>query len=637
MESPDNPGGGGRSPLEVLKEYWGYGSFRPMQREIVEAAAGGRDVLAILPTGGGKSVCFQVPALMKEGVALVVTPLIALMKDQVQNLADRGIKALAVYTGMTRREVELNLNNAAYGDFKFLYLSPERLSTELFRRYVTEMNVSYIVVDEAHCISQWGYDFRPDYLDIGKLREIVDAPVIALTATATPQVAEDIMEKLHFREKLLLKSGFERPNLSYIVRRCEDKMGQLAGICRSVPGTGIVYVRSRNRCEELSAFLRSQGLSSSFYHAGLGPDLRSARQADWKSGKTAVMVCTNAFGMGIDKPDVRYVVHYDVPDSPEAYFQEAGRAGRDGKRSYAVLLWNGGDVRRLRQIETLSYPAIEYIEDIYHKVHSFYRIPYEAGMGMQLKFDLDEFCRHFRLNRSMVYYAIKYIEREDHWTVLEDTDIPTRVQFIVERQSLYDIELPEPAMAAVIEMLMRKYTGVFSYPVPVDEDYLASVSGVSAPQLRRLLYLLSVEHVIKYIPGDHATVIYLRENRLHPKDVKLSTRRYEQLRESSCARTEKMISYIKEEDTCRSRFLLEYFGQEESQDCGCCDICRNASARPSGTRKALRSYILEEKGGDYTLNDISVKFGSPASEEGGDYIGQLRDMIDRGEVPPYKI
>ena len=351
--------GGDISPLDVLKEYWGYGSFRPMQEEIVTAAAEGKDVLAILPTGGGKSVCFQVPALMKEGIALVVTPLIALMKDQVQNLADRGIKALAVYTGMTRREVELSLNNAAYGDFKFLYLSPERLSTELFRRYVTEMDVSYIVVDEAHCISQWGYDFRPDYLTVGKLREIVDAPVIALTATATPQVAQDIMEKLRFREKLLLKSGFERPNLSYIVRRCEDKMGQLASICRSVPGTGIVYVRNRNRCEELSSFLRSQGLSSSFYHAGLGAALRSSRQNDWKSDKIRIMVCTNAFGMGIDKPDVRYVVHFDVPDSPEAYFQEAGRAGRDGRRSYAVLLWNGNDVRRLRQIEKLSYPEIE--------------------------------------------------------------------------------------------------------------------------------------------------------------------------------------------------------------------------------------------------------------------------------------
>ena len=629
--------GGSMTPLEILGKYWGYGSFRPMQQEIVDAALQGRDVLAILPTGGGKSVCFQVPALMKDGVALVVTPLIALMKDQVQNLADRGIKALAVYTGMTRREVELNLNNAAYGDFKFLYLSPERLSTELFRRYVREMNVSFIVVDEAPCIAQWGYDFRPDYLAIGKLRETVDAPVIALTATATPQVAGDIMDKLAFRERLLLKSGFERPNLSYIVRRCEDKLGQTANICRSVPGTGIVYVRNRKKCEELSSFLKSQGFSCSFYHAGLSPALRSGRQEEWKSGKLSIMVCTNAFGMGIDKPDVRYVIHFDVPDSPEAYFQEAGRAGRDGKRSYAVLLWNANDVRRLRQLERLSYPEIGYIEEIYHKVHSFYGIPYEAGMGMQLKFDLEAFCSHFKLNRTMAWYSVKYIEREEHWTVLEDADIPTRVQIVVSRQELYDVNLPEPAMDTVLEMLMRRYTGVFSYPVSVEEDWLASASGVSEPQLRRLLYLLSLEHVIKYIPSDHTTVIYLREDRLHPKDVKLSAARYAQLRSSSEERTEKMISYIREEDTCRSRYLLGYFGQDDSADCGCCDICRAAASRPAKTRESLSSYILEEKGGDYTLNDISVRFGSPASESGSDYIEQLRDLIDKGEVPPYRL
>ena len=324
------------TPLEVLSEHWGYDSFRPCQEDIVNAALDGRDVLAILPTGGGKSVCFQVPALMRDGIAIVVTPLIALMKDQVQNLNDRGIKALCVNAGMGRREVELTLNNAAYGDFKFLYVSPERLSTRVFQNYVQEMKVNFIVVDEAHCISQWGYDFRPDYLQIGKIRDMVDAPVIALTATATPQVAEDIMEKLRFQEKTLIKSGFERPNLSYIVRKVEDKSGQLLNICSSVPGTGVVYVRSRKKTEELSAFLRAQGHSASFYHAGLGSDSRADRQEKWKKGEIRIMVCTNAFGMGIDKPDVRFVVHFDVPDSPEAYFQEAGRGGRDGKRSFAT-------------------------------------------------------------------------------------------------------------------------------------------------------------------------------------------------------------------------------------------------------------------------------------------------------------
>ena len=317
------------SPLDILREYWGYDSFRTRQEEIVNTALEDRDVLAVLPTGGGKSVCFQVPAMMREGIAIVVTPLIALMKDQVQNLADRGIKALCVNAGMNRREVDLTLNNAAYGDFKFLYVSPERIGTRLFRSYVQVMNVSYIVVDEAHCISQWGYDFRPDYLNIGKLRELTDAPVIALTATATPAVAEDIMDKLRFGQKCLIKSGFERPNLSYIVRRCEDKLGQLLNICSGVSGTGIVYVRSRKKTEELAAFLAANGVSSSFYHAGLGQDSRTYRQERWKRDEIRVMVCTNAFGMGIDKPDVRFVVHFDVPDCPEAYFQEAGRGGRD--------------------------------------------------------------------------------------------------------------------------------------------------------------------------------------------------------------------------------------------------------------------------------------------------------------------
>ena len=353
--------------LEVLKEFWGYDSFRSKQEEIVQTALEDRDVLAILPTGGGKSVCFQVPAMMREGIAVVITPLIALMKDQVQNLNDRGIKALCVNAGMNRREVELTLNNAAYGDFKFLYVSPERLGTQMFRNYLLEMKVSYLVVDEAHCISQWGYDFRPDYLQIGTLRQMVEAPIIAVTATATPKVAEDIMQRLGFKDKCLIKSGFERPNLSYIVRNCEDKLGQLLNICTNVQGTGIVYVRSRKKTEELSAFLTSNGISSLYYHAGLGQESRSDRQSRWKSGQIRVMVCTNAFGMGIDKPDVRFVVHFDVPDSPEAYFQEAGRGGRDGNRSYAVLLWNGSDLKRMRQIATVSFPSLDSIEDIYRK------------------------------------------------------------------------------------------------------------------------------------------------------------------------------------------------------------------------------------------------------------------------------
>lgn len=626
--------------LEILKEYWGYDSFRPKQEEIVNAALEDRDVLAILPTGGGKSVCFQVPAMMREGIAIVVTPLIALMKDQVQNLNDRGIKALCVNAGMNRREVDLALNNAAYGDFKFLYVSPERIGTRLFRSYAQVMNVSYIVVDEAHCISQWGYDFRPDYLAIGKLREIVDAPVIALTATATPAVADDIMERLGFEQKCLIKSGFERPNLSYIVRQCEDKLGQLLNICANVPGTGIVYVRSRRRAEELAAFLAANGISSSFYHAGLGQDSRSDRQERWKKDDIRVMVCTNAFGMGIDKPDVRFVVHFDVPDSPEAYFQEAGRGGRDGKRSFAVLLWNSSDVGRLRQIATVSFPSLEYIEDVYHKVHIFFDIPYDAGEGRQLKFDLDEFCRHFKLQRQAVYYAVKYIERTDHWTLSEDVDISTKVQIMVDRNDMYDLELEDPAMTRLLELLMRKYTGVFSFSVPIDEDYVASCIDVTVPQLRQLLYRLSLEHVIRYIPNDHATVLFLHHERLRPKNVNLDPERYEFLKESSHSRMQKMIDYVSEDSVCRSSYLLEYFGQEDSAPCGTCDVCRNGggsggsgSADRSSLADVIASYINVTLSGVYTPDQISMRFGSSVQASSDHYIEILRDLIDRGVVP----
>ncbi len=619
--------------LEILQEYWGYDSFRPKQQEIVDAALEGRDVLAILPTGGGKSVCFQVPAMMREGIALVVTPLIALMKDQVRNLNDRGIKALCVNAGMSRREVELVLNNAAYGDFKFLYVSPERLGTRLFRDYLQAMDINFIVVDEAHCISQWGYDFRPDYLEIGKIRELVDAPVIALTATATPQVADDIMDRLKFSGKCLIKSGFERPNLSYLVRRCEDKLGQLLNICGNVAGTGIVYVRSRKKTEELAAFLTSNGISASFYHAGLGQDSRTDRQERWKSDKIRVMVCTNAFGMGIDKPDVRFVIHFDVPDSPEAYFQEAGRGGRDGKRSFAVLLWNATDIRRLRQIATVSFPSLEYVEDIYHKVHIFYEIPYDTGAGRQLKFELDEFCRRFSLQRQAVYYSLVYIERTGHWTLSEDVDISTKVQIMAERNDLYDMDFPDPKMPQLLEALMRRYTGLFSYPVPVDEDFIASKIGVPVPMLRQLLYKLSLEHVIKYIPNDRATILFLHHERLRPKNLNLDPERYEFLKDSYTVRMQKMVDYVSEEDTCRSSYLLEYFGQTETADCGTCDICRSARQRPADPATELTTYINKDLSGSYSIHDITRRFGSAASSS-GDIIAVLRRLIDAGVVPP---
>lgn len=650
------------SPSEVLKEYWGYDGFRPMQEEIITAALEGKDVLAIMPTGGGKSICFQVPGLMRDGITLVVTPLIALMKDQVQNLNDRGVRALAIHAGMSRHEVDLALNNAAYGDYKFLYLSPERLGTQLFRSYIDVLDVSFIVVDEAHCISQWGYDFRPDYLRIGELRERIDAPVIAVTATATPSVAQDIMERLGFKDKLLLKSGFERPNLSYIVRQVEDKYSQILNVCNGVPGTGIVYARNRRKCEELSELLMAQGVSASFYHAGLGGQARAERQAAWKSGAVRVMVCTNAFGMGIDKPDVRFVVHYDLPESPEAYFQEAGRAGRDGKRSFAVQLWNSVDVRRAKQIEDVSFPSLEYIEDVYQKLHAFFEIPYDTGMGRQLKFKIEDFCKRFGLQRAPAFYALKYLERTEHLTYSEEVDIPTKVRINVDRKSLYDVELADQGQANVLEALMRSYTGIFSFLQQIDEEYVARRAGQTVPQLRQSLYGLSLAHVISYVPTDHSDVVVLHHDRLRPGNVNLMPSRYAMLRESFHARAEAMLEYVSETSECRSRYLLRYFGQTEAADCGTCDVCRarraaapvhepvegtdkpeekfppNPPARTlqQMTRRKLIEYI-DRKDGKYSIEDIVAEFGNPSKNYSPDFLDILRQLIDDGDVPVYSM
>lgn len=611
-------------PVQVLQEFWGYESFRPLQEQIINSVLEGNDTLALMPTGGGKSICFQVPQLMKDGLALVISPLVALMKDQVQNLADRGIKAISIHSGMSRREVDMALNNAAYDDqVKFLYVSPERLATNLFSSYLNVLPISTIVIDEAHCISQWGYDFRPDYLQIGQIRERVDAPVLALTATATPQVCEDIMDKLAFRDRVLFKSDFERANLNYIVRESADKMGQLLSVCRGVPGTGIVYMRNRAKCEEMAAALKAAGISADFYHAGLQSISRSERQQDWKSGKTRVMVCTNAFGMGIDKPDVRFVVHLDIPDSPEAYFQEAGRAGRDGKTAYAVLVYNQQDISRLNQMVDLSFPPLDYVEDIYQKIHIFYEIPYEHGEGRELKFHLEDFCRQFSLQRAKTHYAVQYLDRIGQISYSEDVEIPTRVKIIPDRQALYSIELPNPQMVSLLELLMRNYTGIFSYAVPVDEQSLSRSLKISVPQLRVLLYETSLEHVIKYIPCDVSTVVFLRHPRLRPGDVDLKPLYYKRLREAAQERAAQMEQYCTSTDECRSARLIRYFGQKEVRDCGVCDVCR---ARKGRARTIIHEWM--EAHPDWTEQELFDFLKDPASGLSPSDVEIARDLID---------
>lgn len=617
----------------ILKKYWGYDSFRPMQEEIINSALQGRDTLALMPTGGGKSVCFQVPALARDGICIVVSPLIALIKDQVQNLCSRGIKALAVYSGMTRTQIDIALDNAIYGDFKFLYVSPERLHTQLFKERVRKMDVNFLVVDEAHCISQWGYDFRPAYLEIKSIKEIIgDVPTIALTATATKSVAEDIMHQLGFTEKNVISSGFERKNLSYVVRNVDDKFGNILKICNGVPGTGIIYVRERKRCEEISSFLRQNGITSDFYHAGLGKELRNAKQDAWKNGEVRVIVATNAFGMGIDKPDVRFVVHYDLPDSLEAYFQEAGRAGRDGKRSYATMLWNTTDIQRLRQIHTISYPDIQYIKEIYQKVFIYLDIPYEEGCGSVNKFNLVEFSKRFSLNSVSAYYAIKYIEQEGYWELTDEMDNPSKIMFLVGRDELYKVQIDNPELDKFIKSILRIYTALFSRITPIDEEYIARVTMDSVAGVKEKLKELSRKKIIRYIPRIRTPLIIMNTERLVESNLYISAKRYEERKNLFKSRIESIISYVNSSDECRSKTLIQYFGQETECECGICDVCiRNRNnSNLSARKKAVEAHIISilQDNGESTIAAIETAAG----DEYKLYLQVLREMIDNYSV-----
>ncbi|MBR6269148.1 MAG: RecQ family ATP-dependent DNA helicase [Bacteroidales bacterium] len=564
------------TPAECLKRYLGYDSFRPSQEEIINSVLEGRDTLAILPTGGGKSVCFQVPALMKEGICIVVSPLIALMKDQVLNLRARRIKALAVFSGMTRGDIDITLDNAAYGDYKFLYVSPERLKTRLFQARLQKMKVSLLVVDEAHCISQWGYDFRPDYRDIAQIRQQLPKgiPCVALTATATPEVAADIMEQLSFSEPNMIRAGFERPNLSYIFRRAEDKMGQLLKVCSGTPGSGIIYVGRRKSAEDLARFLRSQEISAEAYHAGMTPAARNLIQERWKSGDTRIIVSTNAFGMGIDKADVRLVCHYDMPDSLEAYFQEAGRAGRDGLKAFAVLLWNPSDIRRLKQITRVTFPPLDYIRDIYQKVYQFYGIPYEGGAQESHKFDLGEFAKHFKLHPASAYYAIKYIEQSGYWSLSDEIDIPSKLSIPISRDALYQVQVEDADMDSLLKVLMRMYPGIFSGYLSIDEQRIARVGHYAVDVVKERLQRLSNKQLVSYIPRFTATLITFSGERLLEDNLRLPQSEYDERLERRERRLNAMVDLVEDDSSCRVERMLRYFGQEETAPCGSCDVCR---------------------------------------------------------------
>lgn len=616
---------------EILKQYWGYDTFRPMQEEIIESVLKGQDTLALMPTGGGKSICFQLPAMVRPGLCLVVSPLIALIKDQVQALEEKGIKALAVYSGMSRHQIDVALDNAIYGDYKFLYVSPERLQTPVFTERVRKMEINFLVVDEAHCISQWGYDFRPAYLQIKEVKKLIgDVPVIALTATATKKVADDIVNILEFREPVIIASGFERPNLSYVVRNAEDKYGHILKICKGVGGTGIVYVRERKKSEEIARFLQQSEISADFYHAGLSKDMRSLKQDKWKNNEIRVIAATNAFGMGIDKPDVRFVIHYDMPDSPEAYFQEAGRGGRDGLRAYATLLWNNNDLARLRQIHTVSYPGIEYIKEIYQKVFIYLGIPYEAGEGTVSRFELPGFARKFSLNSVSAYYAIKYIEQEGYWELTDEVDNPSRILFTVNRDELYKVQVDNVHLDSFIKSLLRMYTALFSKLTPIDEEYIARMTMDSVAGVRDKLLTLSRMRIIKFIPRVRTPLLIINNERLVESNLYISRKRYEERKNLFKERIGSMITYATTDHICRSRQLIEYFGQPVPKDCGMCDVCLRKKQNENilQARQRAAEHILQHLSGRSPATADIQEIEILAGDEYRLYLDVLRELID---------
>jgi ATP-dependent DNA helicase RecQ len=583
----------------ILKQYWGFETFRPLQEDIIKAVLDGKDTLALMPTGGGKSLCYQVPAMAKEGLCLVISPLIALMKDQVENLRRKSITAFAIYSGMTRKEVINTFKVASESNCKFLYVSPERLESNLFKEYMPGLGISLIAVDEAHCISQWGYDFRPPYLRIAALREeLPGIPILALTASATPDVQKDICEKLTSPLTTLPDGGggqipkidnflngfsvfrqsFERVNLSYSNFKVDSKINKIIEIIRKVPGTSIVYCKSRKRTKEISELLQLQNISANFYHAGLVQEERSKRQEAWINNKTRVIVCTNAFGMGIDKPDVRTVVHADVPDCLENYYQEAGRAGRDGKTSYAVLLYDERDVNELKEMAALRFPSLEDIRNTYQSVANYLQIPTGAGEGQYYDFDISDFLKKFKLTSHITLYSLKALEQEGWLAFNEQVFLSSRVAFKINKNALYDFEKENPALELCIKTLLRSYEGIFDQYASISEKMMAGLMRIDFEEVKKQLLQLHQSGVIEYEPQKDTPQLYLLCNRIKAEDIQINMVAYNDRKEQFQKRMKQMVSYVKEETACRSRIIGLYFGDAEIKNCGICDNCLKQKA-----------------------------------------------------------
>ena len=571
---------------KILKDYWGYDNFRGIQEDIILSIGSGRDTLGLMPTGGGKSITFQVPALAKDGLCIVITPLIALMKDQVRNLRERGIKAIAIYSGMTREEIIIALENCIFGNYKFLYISPERLDTEIFRIKLRSMKVSMITVDESHCISQWGYDFRPAYLKISEIRNLLpDIPVLALTATATHEVVKDIQQRLAFKEENVFRMSFERKNLAYIVRKTENKQEELLHILKHVQGSAIVYAHNRKRTKEYSQMLNENGITATFYHAGLNNDTKDQRQKSWVKGETRVMVATNAFGMGIDKPDVRLVVHIDIPDSPEAYFQEAGRGGRDGEKAYAVLLYAKSDKATLKKRITDTFPDKEYIRTVYEHLNYYYQMAMGDGLGCTREFNIDEFCRNFKHFPIQVDSALKILTRAGYLEYTDEQDNNSRLMFTLTKEELYRIHETSPETEKLINVILRSYTGLFTEYAYINEETLSLRTGMTRQQVYDTLISLTRRRILHYIPGKKTPYIIYTRERQEANRLVFSKKVYEDRKESFIHRIEAMTEYAECDDKCRSRMLLLYFGEKNEHNCGQCDVC--LSSHSSGIKQGV--------------------------------------------------